>query len=157
WHLHRMRATRAALVGELAAAAEHNEAARAVAAEVGAFSMTGMYHSFNILLAHLRGTMDRETGEAALAVLRQAPGIPLGRVFVPLVHALAGDMDLARATFEEFRHMPGAIEVGPRWAALVAYIGYVALLLDDTETADRVYQELSRLAPGYHADGSGTV
>jgi DNA-binding CsgD family transcriptional regulator len=157
WHLHRMRATRAALVGELAAAAEHNEAARAVAAQVGAFSMTGMYHSFNILLAHLRGTMDRETGEAALAVLRQAPGIPLVRVFVPLVHALLGDRDLARATFEEFRHMPGTVEVAPRWIPLVTYIGYVALLVDDTEAADRVYQELSGLAPFYMADGSGTV
>jgi tetratricopeptide (TPR) repeat protein len=157
WHLHRMRATRAALVGELAAAAEHNEAARAVAAQIGAFSMTGMYHSFNNLLAHLRGTMDRETGEAALAVLRQAPGIPLVRVFVPMVHALVGDRDLARATFEEFRHMPGTVEVGPRWAALVTHIGHVALLLDDAETADRVYQELSGLAPCYMADGSGTV
>jgi DNA-binding CsgD family transcriptional regulator len=157
WHLHRMRATRAALVGELAAAAEHNEAARAVAAQIGAFSMTGMYHSFNNLLAHLRGTIDREAAEAALAVLRQAPGIPLVRVFVPLVHALAGDMDLARATFEEFRHMPGTLEVGPRWIAVVTHIGHVALLLDDTETAERVYQELSGLEPCYMADGSGTV
>jgi DNA-binding CsgD family transcriptional regulator len=157
WHLHRMRATRAALVGELAAAAEHNEAARAVAAQIGAFSMTGMYYSFNNLLAHLRGAMDRETGEVTLAVLRQAPGIPLVRVFVPLVHALVGDLDLARATFEEFRHMPGAVEVGPRWIATVTHIGHVALLLDDTETADRVYRELSGLAPGYMADGSGTV
>jgi DNA-binding CsgD family transcriptional regulator len=157
WHLHRLRATRAALVGELAAAAEHNEAARAIGAQIGAFSMTGMYHSFNNLLAQLRGTMDRETGEAALAVLRQAPGIPLVRVFVPLVHALLGDRDLARATFEEFRHMPGTVEVAPRWIALVVYIGYVALLLDDTETAERVYEELSGLAPCYMADGSGTV
>jgi DNA-binding CsgD family transcriptional regulator len=157
WHLHRMRATRAALVGELDRAIECNEAARAVAAQIGAFSMTGMYHSFNNLLAHLRGTMDREAGEAALAVLRQAPGIPLVRVFVPLVHALLGDRDLARATFEEFRHLPGTLEVGPRWIAVVTHIGHVALLLDDTETAERVYQELSGLEPCYMADGSGTV
>lgn len=100
---------------------------------------------------------DRETGEEALAVLRQAPGIPLARVFVPLVHALLGDRDLARATFEEFRHMPGTVEIAPRWTALLVYIGHVALLLDDTETADRVYQELSGLAPFYLADGSGAV
>ena len=43
--------------------------------------------------------------------------------------------------------MPGTIEVGPRWAALVNHIGFVALLLDDTDTAERVYQELSGLAP----------
>ena len=53
--------------------------------------------------------------------------------------------------------MPGTIEVGPRWAPLVTHIGIVALLLDDTETADRVYRELCGLAPGYMGDGSGTV
>ena len=41
WHLHRMRATRAALVGELDAAVAHNETARAVAAEIGAVSTLG--------------------------------------------------------------------------------------------------------------------
>ena len=53
--------------------------------------------------------------------------------------------------------MPGTVEVGPRWAALIIQIGFVALMLDDTETADRVYQELSGLAPTYAGDGSGLV
>src|SRR5690348_16507194 len=44
-----------------------------------------------------------------------------------------------------------------RGAALVMHIGFVALLLDDTDTAERVYQELSGLAPGYMAEGSGIV
>ena len=157
WHLHRLRATRAALVGELGAAVEHNEAARAVAIEIGTLSTIGMYYTFLNELALLRGTIAPEAGRAAIAVLRQAPSIALVRVFIPLVHALRGDHDLARATFEEFRHMPGTIEVGPRWAALVNHIGFVALLLDDTDTAERVYQELSGLAPGFMADGSGIV
>jgi len=157
WHLYRLRATRAALVGELDAAVAHNEAAREVAARIGAVSTTGMYYAFLNQLALLRGTIDRETGEAALTVLRQAPDIPLVRVFVPEIHALLGDYDLARATFEEFRHMPGTVEVGPRWAALIIQIGFVALMLDDTETADRVYQEMSGLPPRYAADGTGVV
>ena len=157
WHLHRLRATRAALVGELGAAVEHNAAARAVAVEIGTLSTIGMYYAFLNELALLRGTIAPEAGRAAIAMLQQAPGIALVRIFIPLVHALRGDHDLARATFEEFRHMPGTIEVGPRWAALVNYIGFVALLLDDTDTAERVYQELSGLAPGYMADGSGIV
>jgi DNA-binding CsgD family transcriptional regulator len=157
WHLHRLRATRAALVGELDAAVAHNEAARAVAAQIGASSTIGMYYAFLGQLALLRGTIDRELGETTLGLLRQLPSIPLVRVFVPLTYALLGERDLALATFEEFRHMPGAIEVGPRWAVLVTLIGVGALLLDDTDTADRVYRELSGLVMTCMADGSGAV
>jgi DNA-binding CsgD family transcriptional regulator len=53
--------------------------------------------------------------------------------------------------------MPGTVEVGPRWAVLLVMIGTAAVMLDDTETADRVYTELSGLAPTYAADGSGVV
>jgi DNA-binding CsgD family transcriptional regulator len=157
WHLHRLRAARAALVGELDSALAHNEAARAAAARIGAFSTAGMYYAFLSQLALLRGTIDRELAETTLGMLRQLPGIPLVRVFVPLTYALAGESDLARATFEEFRHMPGSIEVGPRWAPLLTLIGTGALLLDDTDTAERVYQELAGLAMTCMADGSGAV
>src|SRR5690349_13590121 len=119
WHLYRLRATRAALTGDLDEAVAHNEAARAVAARTGAVSTTGMYYAFLGQLALLRGTMDRETGQAILAMIPQASSIALVRIFVPQVHLLLGDYDLARATFEEFRHMPGTVEVGPRWAALI--------------------------------------
>ncbi len=157
WHLYRLRASRAALVGDLPAAAEFNEAAREVATRIGAVSTTGMYYAFLNHIALLRGTVDPETGQGALAMMRLAPDIPLVRVFIPLLHVLMGDRDLARATFEEFRHLPGTIEVGLRWAALMTQIGTVAVLLDDTGTADRVYQAMSGLAPGYMGDGSGVV
>src|SRR5215469_10868370 len=157
WHLYRLRATRAALVGDLDAAVAHTEAARAVAVRIGAISTTGMYYAFRNQLALLRGTIDREEGETALALMRQLPGIPLVRIFIPLTYALLGERDLARATFEEFRYMPGTMEVGPRWAALLGQIGTAALMLDDTGTADSVYAELSGLAPTYAADGSGVV
>jgi tetratricopeptide (TPR) repeat protein len=157
WHLHRLRATRAALVGDLGAAVAHNEAARAVAARIGAFSTMGIYYAFLHQFALLRGTIDRQTGQSALAMLQQGHGIPLVRVFIPQIYALLGDYDLARAAFEEFRQMPGTIEVGPRWAALLAHIGITALMLDDTDTAGRVYQELSGLTPGYTDDGTGLV
>lgn len=53
--------------------------------------------------------------------------------------------------------MPGTVEVGPRWAALMAQIGTVAAWLGDAATAERVYQEFAGLAPGYMGDGSGAV
>jgi DNA-binding CsgD family transcriptional regulator len=157
WHLHRLRATRAALTGELDAAVTHNETARAVAATIGASSTTGMYHAFLGQLAVLRGTIDPEGARATLAALRQYPTIPLVRIFIPLTYALSGDTELARATFEEFRHLPGALEVGPRWAGLMHLIGVLAIRLGDTEVAERLYQEVEGLPPAYSGDGSGLV
>jgi hypothetical protein len=90
-------------------------------------------------------------------MLRQVPDLPLVRVFIPMTYVLLGERDLARATFEEFRYMPGTVEVGPRWAALLGQIGVVAVSLDDVGTADRVYRELSGLGPMYMGDGSGAV
>jgi DNA-binding CsgD family transcriptional regulator len=157
WHLHRLRASRAALTGELDAALAYNEQAREVAVRIGATSTTGMYYAFLGQIALLRGTIDRELAEATIRMLRQVPEIPLVRVFLPMAHALLGERDLARATFEEFRYMPGTVEVGPRWAALLVQIGTIAAWLDDAETAERVYQEFADLAPGYMGDGSGAV
>ena len=73
WHLHRLRATRAALVGELGAAVEHNEAARAVAIEIGTLSTIGMYYTFLNELAPQAGKGlapgpgGRQGGRAALS------------------------------------------------------------------------------------------
>jgi DNA-binding CsgD family transcriptional regulator len=157
WHLHRLRATRAALLGDLAGAAAQNDSARDVAVRLGAFSMLGVCQAFDLQLALLRGTIDRAAGEAGLAMMRNAPGVLLVRVFIPLTHALLGDLDLARATFEEFRYLPDTLEVGPRWGPVLTYIGVVAVLLDDGDTAGRVYGQLSGLEPGYLGDGSGAV
>jgi DNA-binding CsgD family transcriptional regulator len=157
WHLHRLRATRAALVGKLSVALEHNETARALARRIGATAAAGMYYAFLHWLAHLQGTIDAESAAEALDVLDQVGDMPLARVYVPFLHALLGDTDRARATFEEFRTMPATLEVGPMWAPLVSQIGVVACLLDDAETAALVYDCLSTLEPDYSADGSGTV
>jgi len=157
WHLHRLRATRAALLGDLSAAAEHNEAARAVALQTGAVSTLGLYYAFLTQLILLRGADDRGNSQVILEMMGQLPRIPLVRVFVPLLHLVRGDRDLARATFEEFRYMPDTAEVGPRWAALLIFIGTAAVQLDDADTADRVYQQVSGLAPTYMGDGSGVV
>ena len=117
WHLYRLRATRAALVGDLDAAVAHNEAARAVAARIGAVSTTGMYYAFLNQLALLRGTIDREAGEAALAMMRQVPGIPLVRIFIALTHALLGEREgfrgklsrpVAGVGFRRADRLPGA-------------------------------------------------
>jgi DNA-binding CsgD family transcriptional regulator len=128
-----------------------------LAARIGATSTIGVYYAFLGQIAALRGTVSRELADATLGMLRQVHDIALVRIFVPQTYALLGERDLARATFEEFRYMPGTVEVGPRWAALMAQIGTVAAWLGDAETSERVYQEFAGLAPGYMGDGSGAV
>ncbi|WP_053734833.1 LuxR family transcriptional regulator [Nocardia sp. NRRL S-836] len=157
WHLHRLRATKAALTGRLDAALEHNEAARALAGRIGAEAARGMYYAFLHGMAYLAGTIDAEVARESFAVLEKVQDVPLAQVYVPFLHALLGDLDRARATFEGFRTLPATLEIGPTWAPLVSKIGGVACLLGDTETADLVYRTLSPLEPDYSADGSGAV
>lgn len=157
WHLHRLRATKAALLGRLDEALEHNEKALSVAERIGVVAALGMYQVFRHQLALLRGTIDPVLAEQSLELLRQAPDIPLVRIFAPIIHALRGDLDQARATFEEFRTLPPRLEVGPFWAPILYHIGIVACFLDDVATAGLVYARLSTLDPTYMTDGSGAV
>ncbi|HEX7308883.1 ATP-binding protein [Lentzea sp.] len=157
WHLHRLRAARAALVGRFDAVEQHNGTARQVAERIGATAAKGMYYAFENWLAQLRGTIDREVAREAFAVLEEVADIPLARVYVPFLHALVGDVEQARSTFEEFRSMPAVLEVGPTWAPLVSQIGMIACLLGDEETAGLVHRTLSTLEPDFSADGSGAV
>lgn len=157
WHLHRLRATRAALVGQLQKARECNETARVVAERMGVSAAKGMYHAFRNELAQLVGGIDEETAREVFDVIALVGDIPLARVYVPFLHAILGQTDQARATFEEFRSMPATLEAGPTWAPLVGQIGVVACMLDDAETAASVYSVLSTLDPCFAADGSGAV
>jgi len=157
WHLHRLRATRLALTGELDEAIAANERAREAARRIGTVSTASMYYAFLGQLGQLRGELDRETGEAILGRLTRAPDVLLARLIVPQTHVLLGDLGQARATFEFARHLPGELEVGLRWLPVLNVIGFVALALDDTETADRVYREVAGLEPAYGGDGSGVV
>ncbi|MEV6710640.1 AAA family ATPase [Lentzea sp. NPDC051208] len=157
WHLHRLRATRAALVGQLQRARECNETARAVAERMGVAAAKGMYHAFRNELAQLVGGMDEEAAREVFEVIELVGDIPLARVYVPFLHAMLGQTDQARATFEEFRAMPTVLEAGPTWAPLVGQIGVVACMLDDAEAAAGVYAVLSTLDPCFAADGSGAV
>ncbi|MGW6443393.1 ATP-binding protein [Lentzea sp. NPDC055074] len=157
WHLHRLRATRASLTGQLAKARECNETARAVAERMGATATKGMYYAFQHGLAQLEGGIAEAAAREAFEVIERVGDIPLARVYVPFLHAMLGETDQARATFEEFRAMPATLEVGPTWAPLVGQIGVVACMLGDAETAESVYDVLSTLEPHFAADGSGAV
>jgi DNA-binding CsgD family transcriptional regulator len=112
--------------------------------------------AFESLLATLRGSIDevRPGWEELMAL---APPMPVVRVTLPLLHAVDGRLDLARAEFEEFRHIPLAFPVGVRWAGTVEQIGITAVLLDDAEVCSDVYELFVPLASYFSGDGSGAV
>ncbi|MCE7002908.1 AAA family ATPase [Kibdelosporangium philippinense] len=157
WHVTRLRATRAALVGDIEQAIEYNESARRIAERIDTEATAGLYFAFLNQIHLLRGSISDEDAAAVLAVLGSVRDVVLARVFTPITYALAGDMAAATATFEEFRHMPDTVQIGPRWAPLVYHIGICAILLDDVPTADKVYRIFAPFEPDFGTDGSGAA
>ncbi|MGM7647153.1 AAA family ATPase [Nocardia sp. JW2] len=157
WHLLRLRATRAALVGELDAALEFDAAAYELALGIGDYSLAGLHHAFRGMHAVIVGYVDRTVLDEAVAALAFAPKIPIAQLFSPMMHALAGDLDEARTLFEPLRSLPDTLEIGPRWNGTVYSVGLVAELLDDADTADRVYRVLAGREHNYAADGTGAL
>ncbi len=156
WHHHRFGAVRCELVGDFAAARAADDAALDLALRVGDFSMMGMHYAFRVQFAWLRGTAE-EVPPDFRELMTYAPTMPLVRVSVPLVHAIAGDLDTARAEFEEFRHLPRSYPVGVRWAGTVGQIGMVAILLDDAQVCATIYDLFAPIAHYFGGDGSGGI
>nr|QEO74058.1 LuxR family transcriptional regulator [uncultured bacterium] len=156
WHLKRLRATRAALVGEFDRALAFNDAAREIAERLDTEGTSGLSVAFLYQLALVRGEIDPEFARMGLEALGTVE-ITLAQIFIPITYALLGDTESAKSTFERFRHMPDEVPIGPRWAALVSTIGRLAIMLGDAETADRVYRCFDGLEPDYMTDGSGAL
>ncbi|WP_068067004.1 ATP-binding protein [Nocardia xishanensis] len=156
WHLHRLDATRAALTGDFAAADESNNAAFELAIRMGDESLLGLHHAFRGLMNMVQGYASETEAAERLAAMRHAPQIPLIRIFLPMTRALAGDLDEARALFQEFRELPGTFQVGPHWLGLLYNLGFTAVLLRDKETAERAYQAFGP-DDGYYLGDGGAV
>lgn len=157
WHYHRVCATRAALIGDMAAALRSNDDALAVSSSTGDLSLIGLHFAFLGQLAAVRGEVDEETRSSILDAFEHAPNIPLVRIYEPLLASLAGDTDTARASFAPFRSMPSTARRGPRWTPLMTLVGTVAVALDDVETALDVHEQLREYAEYFMCDGSGVV
>ncbi|MFC6011580.1 ATP-binding protein [Nocardia lasii] len=157
WHLLRLRATRAVLVGDFPAGLAADTAAFDLAVSIGDYSLAGLHHAFRGMYAVIVGHIDRVELTAALASLAFAPKITIAQLFAPMMHALAGDLDEAAALFEPFRTIPDTLEIGPRWSGTVYSVGLIAELLADAETADRVYRAMAGCERYYSADGTGAL
>ena len=156
WHHHRFRAVLAEQSGDFATAWAANEAARQLAIQTGDISMIGLSFAFQLNMGILQadsGVLGPEWEQ----VVRSAPPMPLVRISIPIVHALTGHLDEARAAFEEFRHLPRSFPLGVRWFGTIMQIGTAAILLRDAEVAADLYELTEPIAHYYSGDGSGAV
>jgi DNA-binding CsgD family transcriptional regulator/tetratricopeptide (TPR) repeat protein len=156
WHHHRIRAVLAVQSGDFETACAANDAARQLAIQAGDAAMAGVSFAFLLNLALLRGD-PAVLGTGWEQIVRSAPPMPLVRVTIPIVHALAGRLDQARATFGEFRHVPRSLPPGVRWFGTVHQIGIAAILLHDKQVAEELYDLTAPIAHYYSGDGSGAV
>lgn len=156
WHYHRFRAVRETLVGNFAVARQANESARAIATDLDDLSMLGMSYAYTLALAGIRGDPTElypDTEEFA----RIAPPLPLIRLTIPSVRLMRGDIDTARAEFEQFRDLPTTLPRGLRWAGTILNIALLAVRLDDAKLAATLYDLMAPYARQMTGDGSGGV
>ena len=118
--------------------------------------MVGLSFAFLLNLAILRADPDI-LGPGWEDVVRSAPPMPLVRIAIPIVHALTGHLEEARAAFEEFRHLPRSFPLGVRWFGTLMQTGTAAILLRDAEVAADLYELTAPIAHYYSGDGSGAV
>ena len=156
WHEYRYRTVRAALIGDFPAARSWNTAARDLAMNVGSVSLLGMYYAFQSQLALVRADPG-ELDPGFIETVQPVRTMPLVRVVFPVLHALNGRMDEARAEFEEFRHIAESFPLGVRWFGTIVTIGYAAELIEDVAVAEEVYGLIAPIADYYSGDGSGAV
>jgi DNA-binding CsgD family transcriptional regulator len=154
WHVHRLLALRAAMLGRFEEARAQGDEGRRLAERIGDLSMMGMQLSLQVHLGYLRGAPD-EIPDNALELLSQAPSIPLVQAAACMTLALTGSLEEASAAFEAVRTVPDRMPVGPRWAGTVGQVGLTAVLLGDAEVAGRCYRLLAPTARWCGGDGGG--
>ncbi|MGW4635873.1 AAA family ATPase [Nocardia sp. NPDC004415] len=154
WHLLRLRADRALLVGDLAGAREFDTTAADFAGLLGDPELAARHEMFRVVDAVLTGHMDKDELRTATKPFAPPPKTPFARLRIPILHALSGDLATAATLFAPLRDLPDTLEPGPHRLAALYGTGVLAELLADTDTADRVYRALSGHEDHYAADGT---
>ena len=155
WHVLRLRAALAVLVGRFDDGRELAAEARVLADRIGDFSMVGMHYAFQVQLALLRGDADELLPDTE-DLIRSAPTIPLVRISLVPVLVLTGDETGARSELATMRDVPARMPLGPRWFGTVGQVGMAAVLLGDAELARVCHGLLLPCAQWCAGDGGGS-
>jgi DNA-binding CsgD family transcriptional regulator len=156
WHVARVGASVAALVGDLDLARERNAEATSVALASGDTTALGMSDAHRWHLAELR----RDAGEVrpgALEQLATLQEMPLIAVSLAGLLLLVGERDRAAALYDRIRLLPRNPVRDYRWGGVVTLLPDLVEEFDDPETAELLLPELRPWAEFPGVAGTATA
>lgn len=156
WHLHRLHAARAALVGEFGRARLEAERAVTTAVRMDAVELAGVAHAFLVELASLRGSVDDLPADVDER-LGLAPALPIVTTSRALVDLLRGRRDEAASRYAQVLAGLDALPVNGRWLGTVVELADLAVALEDPVGAERLCALLLPSADLCAAGPAGTV
>jgi DNA-binding CsgD family transcriptional regulator len=156
WHLHKLRAARALLLGQFATTEAEMAQMLAAALRTEDPSTPGLVLAMRFELAELEGR-HAELLDAARGFAEQTSSLLIGQAFVGGFLLHAGDADAAWQCFGRVRPALPALPRDGRWLPIVASTGVLAAGLGDLDTVRRCHAELLTCAGYYLAAGSGTL
>ena len=156
WHLLRQQASRAALVGQFAAARDRSQEARQLAVRIQDVSGAGMSYAFALVMASIRGDLT-ELQPDFFETVAAAPPIPVVRASQAWALFATGRTDEARAVYETLRQLPAAGDRDVRTLGSLIQLIDLIIAYRDTDTAQATYDLFRPLAAQGGAVGSGLV
>lgn len=156
WHMLRVQASRAALLGRLEEARALNEEAGALAVQLEDPSARGMTSAFRLCMATLTGD-PADLGEEWLTNLADAPDIPILVACTASAMVLMDRPDEALLLYQ--RVLPLAVDLprDGRWRGTMDALVEVAERLGDAAAARLLYDLLLPAGPWCGGPGSGNM
>ena len=156
WHLLRQQASRAALVGQFAAARDRSREAHQLAVRIQDVSGAGMSYAFALVMASIRGDLT-ELQPDFFETVAAAPPIPVVRASQAWALFATGRTDEARAVYETLRQLPAAGDRDVRTLGSLIQLIDLIIAYRDTDTAQATYDLFRPLAAQGGTVGSGLV
>lgn len=156
WHLLRVRAARAALLGRLDEARAANEEAGALAVALQDPAALGMSSAFRLCMAELTGD-PADLGENWLQSLHDAPDIPILTACTAVAMLLMERPEEARLLFHRVLPQAPDLPRDGRWRGTMDALVEVSVRLRDVAAAELLYELLLPGAAWSGGAGAGNM
>jgi DNA-binding CsgD family transcriptional regulator len=153
WHHARLSAARSALVGDFDDALEFSERARALAIRMEDRTAIAFSYALRLRVALDRGDPSTVDDEVTLA-LRHAPQMVIVATNRVLLQRLRGDLDGAAADYAALRGGASTVPMNGGWLPGLTNLTQLAVIYEDREQAEVLYELLAPLAA---YNGTGTI
>lgn len=156
WHLHKLRAARAALLGQFTLAEEECERMHRAALRTEDVSAIGLVLALRLELRGLQGRHAELVADARDFADRAA-SLLIAQAHIGVFLLEAGDLDAAWRCLGRIRPALDVLPHDGRWLPIVTDAGVLAAVLGDQEVARYCYAALLPCAGYYQASGSGSL